>query len=49
MHAYEILFSPTGGTAKVAAPSPLTGLPLKPSISLFHPPIMKIFVWKAIL
>ena len=49
MHAYEILFSPTGGTAKVAAAPPLTGLPLKPSISLFHPPIMKIFVWKAIL
>ena len=46
MHAYEILFSPTGGTAKVAA---ALGLPLKPSISLFHPPIMKIFVWKAIL
>ena len=48
MHAYEILFSPTGGTAKVAA-ALTTGLPLKPSISLFHPPIMKIFVWKAIL
>lgn len=49
MHAYEILFSPTGGTAKVAAALTTDWPPLKPSISLFHPPIMKIFVWKAIL
>ena len=47
MHAYEILFSPTGGTAKVAAALTTDWPSVK--TSLFHPPIMKIFVWKAIL
>ena len=48
MHAYEILFSPTGGTAKVAAALTTDWSSVK-TIDLSIPSIMKIFVWKAIL